>query len=217
MAKKKKRPIFAVCLISVLIVAGVLYYLVGPQSEFAHNRRFANGVKEYNYQAAGKAKSEYGELTESMKSALDENLNEYIELCYSEKYEDTSFAKYRGLEIFTEYIQENLEAKMSETVNGFYSGEIDETTAKTLISRLGKFDFASKKLTDCARAIREKKTSDASYEEGLELYYSGKYDSAKEKFACVSEFDKEKYASAQSFSQSCDNFLAQSEENKITD
>lgn len=198
-----KKTVIAV-LVCVLVLAAVLFALTGPQSEFSHNVRFSRALAAKNYQAAAAAMREYGKLTQNMNDKLNEHIDEFISLCFSENYSpDETPKQYLGLEIFSAQAEIPFFDKMNETVAAFYDGTLDKQTAKTYLSRLGQFDFSSDKLKECVLAVNGKEKSDEAYASGTALYASGKFVEAAAELKKVLSEDKIKYSSAREYIEKC--------------
>ena len=201
--KQKKAPLIITISACLLVLAAVLFFFLGPQSELSHDVRFSRALEEKNYQAAGASMQEFGRLSEPMQQYLDEHITQFIAVCCSEQYDESTWALWRGIEVFSEQIKEPVLDKMTELVEAYYAGSIDEQTVKTYIARLGKFSFADNKLADCKEAIAEKNASDKAYQQAYELYLKQDYVEAYSAFEKVSKYDVPKRTSADAFMQSC--------------
>ena len=201
--KQKRTPLIIAIIACACVLAAALFFLLGPQSQNAHDVRFKKALEQNNYQAAGASASEIGRLSEKMQEDLDRHLQEFIALCCSEEYTDQTWSAWRGIEVFAEQIKEPILNKMTELVEGYYTESIDEQSVKTYISRLGKFSFADEKLQDCVKAISQKNASDKAYNEAYALYVKQDYVAAYPLFDLVSPYDIPKRASADAFRQSC--------------
>ncbi len=201
--KQKRTPLIIAIIACAIVLAAVLFFFLGPQSEVSHDLRFKNALEENNYQAAGASRDEFGKLSNEMQKSLDAHLNQFIAICCSDEYNDQTWPTWRGIEIFAEEIKEPVINKMTELVEAYYTGSIDEYSVKTYVSRLGKFSFADKKLSDCKDAIAEKNASDKAYQEAYELYLKQDYVAAYPLFEKVSKYDVPKRTSAEAYMQSC--------------
>lgn len=211
--QEKGGSIIITALLLVVIVAliGVLGYVLVeteiinfPQLSFTKAGSFEKALKENNYQAAAtifeNSVSKEVELQE-----LDVHLQEYFNLCFSEEYDSSLWTRYRGIEVFNEHIKEKVINKMNETVSRFYNNEFDETSAKTYLSRLGKFSFASETLVLCVEEVEAKNGSDTAYRKGVDLYNQGEFEKAVAEFKKVSELDENRYPLAQTAIEACKN------------
>jgi len=175
------------------IIAGGAYYLgeLGYDVPFfKHDKvsRFADALNENNYQMA------YSIYINSSNQAVELNelnahLNSFFELCASEEYSSECWSKIRGLEIFKDEIEPQVTARMNEIVSQAYNDIIGIEKAKTLLSRVGKFDFELDNLRKCGEQLNEKADSDAMYLEGVYAFNGGDYVTAVEAFKQVSELD----------------------------
>lgn len=201
--KRKKAPLIIAIIACTLVLAAVLFFLLGPQSENAHDVRFEKALKQHNYQAAGASMAEFGRFSEKMQAELDKHLEEFVLLCCSQEYNDQTWSTWRGIEVFAKQIKEPVLNKMTQLVEGYYTGSIDEQSVKTYVSRLGKFSFADEKLQDCTNAIAQKNASDKAYNEAYTLYLKQDYVAAYPLFKEVSPYDVPKKTSADAFMQNC--------------
>lgn len=185
------------------MLAAVLFFFLGPQSELSHDIRFEQALSENNYQAAGAAMQEMNGLSPKMQQTLDRHLDGFFSLVCSDEYTDQTWSAWRGIEVFSPQIKDTVLAKMDELTQGYYTGSIDEQSVKTYVSRLGKFSFADEKLVDCTKAISEKTASDKAYQQAYQLYQQNDFVGAHALFNQVSSFDLAKRTSADAFMQSC--------------
>ncbi len=177
-----------------------------PFFGFVKSGKFEKALNEYNYQAAATVFLSTKDTSEELE-VLRTHLNTYFDLCFTEQYDDTLWQKYKGLEIFAEYIKSDVFAKAESTVKRFYAGEFTETQAKTYLSRVCKFGFAKNKLSDCRDGILYKKTSDEAFSSAAEMIINGDYPSAVKELRKVSEFDEAKYSASVDGIESCKNVI----------
>lgn len=211
MPKNEKRPkrIFAVLLLLLVLIIAAIYILgyLGiniPFFGFAKSNKFKSALKEYNYQAASTVLN--NTVSKDAELAyLDEHLNKYFDLCFSEEYNDKTWTKYSGIEVFNEYTKDKVLSKMDETVSRYYNGELSKDDVKKYLSRLGKFSFASEKLIDCVALVNEKDISAENYAQGIALANQGKYQEAVELLKKVKEKDTAHYQAAQEALTTCKN------------
>ena len=209
MAEEKKHSkgiLLTVLLLAVLAVAALCvlgYFGINvPFLSFAKSSQFKKALDEHNYQAASTvlngSVSKEGEL-----SFLDEHLEDFFNICFSEDYGENTWSEFRGIEVFNGYIKDKVLQKMDETVTRFYQGELSKDDAKKYIARLGKFSFASEKLTDCVGDINEKEASSENYNQGISLANEGKFEEAVALLKKVSERDTAHYSAAQDAINTC--------------
>ncbi len=197
---QKKESVFVTVLLILLIIAliGVMFfalYKAGvplPFTENAKKNEFEKALNENNYQAAYTVYASSDDTAQEV-AVLDAHLNAYFDACFSNEYDDTVWAKYRGIEVFNSLISEKVYFKLDETVRRYYNGEFSEDDVKVYLSRLAKFSFAKEKLSDCVDEVKNKNASDKAYEEGVRLFTEGNYADAVKEFKKVSTQDSGRY------------------------
>ncbi len=213
---------FVTILLTVVIIGlvGVLGYVLNmagyitlPKIDIGKASRFEQALNENNYQAAYTVFSNTGDKTGELE-ALEAHLDGYFTLCFSDKYESSTWTTYRGVEVFNEHISPKVLSKLDEIVSRFYSGEFSEQDAKTYVSRVGKFSFAKEKVTLCSEEIGKRDTSKKAYEEGVTLYNSGNFEDAVKAFRKVSALDTARYNLAHQALEECKKGWGQSQLDK---
>ncbi len=206
--KHSKGILLTLLFLAVLSVAALCvlgYFGINvPFLSFAKSSQFKKALDEHNYQAASTVLNE-SVSKESELSFLDDHLEDYFNICFSEDYGDNTWSEFRGMEIFNSYIKDKVLQKMDDTVARFYAGEFSKDDAKKYISRLGKFSFASEKVTDCTNDINAKEISAENYNQGVALANEGKYEEAVKLLKKVSEKDSIHYSAAQEAINTCKN------------
>ncbi len=191
----------------VLILAGLIGFLAwfivceSGWISLGSTSRFASYLNENNYQAAYAVRS--NSENSGFMQDLDKHLDAYFELCLSQNYPEDAWIKYRGLELFEADISQCVLDKLDEITYSYFRGSFSETDAKTYLSRIGKFDFASKKLADCVRAINHKQAGEEAYKKGIEYFNAGELAKAKAEFAKVSIYANE-YSEACRYIKACE-------------
>lgn len=175
-----------------------------PFLGFAKVNKFEKALNENNYQAAATVFIESQNRDAELES-LKNHLDSYFDLCFSAEYNDDTWKKYRGIEVFNEYIKDDVLNELSSTVSRFYSGEFDETNAKVFLSRIGKFSFAKQNLADCVDEVEYKQESDKAYSAASELITNGEYADAIKMLKKVSKSDSVKYSAAEAAIENCKN------------
>ena len=127
--------------------------------------RFADALNEFNYQRAATVIAEDGQ-TERSEQVLLNHLRGYFDRCDADDYSDDDWKRYRGVEVFNEQITDAVFAQMDGVVARFYTEQLTETQAKTVLERLAKFSFTEKKLKACFAALAAKPLSDEAYRLG---------------------------------------------------
>lgn len=212
---KRIKKFFLTLTVIIIILAVVflgLYFLASyykadiPFFGFVKSSEFESALNEYNYQAAATVFLSTKNTSEELE-VLRIHLNSYFEQCFSDSYDDTVWQKYRGIEVFAEYIESDVFAQAENTVKRYYAGEFTETQAKTYLSRVCKFGFAKNKLSDCRDGINYKNTSDKAYSDGAEFILNGDYVSAIKELKKVSVFDEAKYSASVTGINDCKSVL----------
>lgn len=207
--KRSRLPIVIFVLVLMLALCAAVWYMgdIGisiPFLGFAKANKFEAALNEYNYQAASTVFIESQNKDAELES-LKNHLNAYFNLCFSSEYNDDTWKKFRGIEVFNEYIKEDVFAELNNTVSRFYSGEYDEATAKIYLSRIGKFSFAKQVLADCADEVEYKSESDKAYASASDFITKGEYAEAIKALKKVSKADGAKYPAAQEAIENCKN------------
>lgn len=173
-----------------------------PFLGFAKVNKFEKALKENNYQAA--ATVFYASQNKDAEiEILKKHLNSYFDNCFSAEYGNDTWKKYRGIEVFNEYIKDDVISELNNTVSRFYSGEFDEINTEIFLSRIGKFSFAKQVLADCADEVKYKAESDKAFDSAGELIVNGDYAEAIKTLKKVSKADRAKYPAAQEAIKNC--------------
>lgn len=209
MKKHSRLPLIIFIFVLVLALCAAVWYMgeIGiniPFLSFAKVNKFEKALNENNYQAAATVLIESQNKDAELES-LKNHLNAYFALCFSAEYNDDTWKKYRGIEVFNEYIKDDVINELNNTVSRFYSGEFDETNAKIFLSRIGKFSFAKRNLADCIDEVEYKQESDKAYSAASELISNGEYADAIRTLKKVSKSDTAKYSAAEEAIRNCKN------------
>ena len=203
MARKRKESgglgaLYVIIVILIIALIGALLYTFKvyevdlPFKKPEIESKFEKALKENNYQAAytvyASSKNPENELQD-----LDEHLKEFFTLCYSTEYNETTWSRFRGIEVFNEHIKDDVLTEMDNLVIKYYNDEFSEDDAKKYLSRLAKFSFTKEKKTECLEYFDGKDASHKAYNEGVTLFNEGKYEEAVGKFKKVSSQDSQRY------------------------
>ena len=199
--------ILVLALLAAAAFAGWYFFL---REEAVAPDRFETALKEHNYQAAATVYKAAEDRTEMHRQLLT-HVDEYLELCQSEAYTDTTFADWRGLEIFEGVIQSRVLTRLNELGEAFYRGELAPADAKTFLARVGKFSFADETVKTISYEMNRKDVSDTAYAEGMKAYNEKDPDTVLEVMPKVSFLAGDQYRLAQEAMENAKDALIQRE------
>ncbi|MBP5661871.1 MAG: hypothetical protein J6X30_01795, partial [Clostridia bacterium] len=99
-------------------------------------------------------------------------------------------------EIFREQIEQTVLVKMDQLVYEYYQDALTEDETRVFLSRVGKFGFADRHITECTDLIKAKDVSRAAYAAGEAHLAAQEYAEAVQAFRQVREQDAQ-YDAAQ--------------------
>lgn len=223
--KEKKKPsggsggvTLILIVLLVLLLAGIGVFLVNhwenaPWQEKIVADRFAEALNAYNYQRAATVIAEEGQ-TEKTEQVLINHLQGYFERCTAADYTDADWSRYRGIEVFNPLITDAVYGEMDAVIVRFYTEQLTEKEAKTVLSRLGKFSFTDKKLKTCTEEIAAKPASDEAYRLGQAAFANAEWIETVTQMRKVVKVDPWRYPLAQEAIEYCRNAYGQGQIDK---